>query len=89
MIRKFYPTQEGFGGIASFTNQRKSEWVALNKMWKKAKENKDRPDKNYSHDINFPQILKIFYKKGLMEVIIVRVEAPNFLLFIHSFIQDD
>lgn len=37
------------------------------------------------HDINFPQILKIFlYKERLMEVIIVRVET-SFL----SFIQDD
>lgn len=37
------------------------------------------------YDIYFPQILKIFfYKEGLMEVIIIRLET-SFL----SFIQDD
>lgn len=39
----FIQSQERFGGIAPFINQCKSEWLNLNKMWKKAKEN----DKNY------------------------------------------
>lgn len=43
----FMQSQEGFGGISSFTNLYKSESLDLNKMWKKAKENEDRLDKNY------------------------------------------
>lgn len=45
MIRDFLiHSQEGFGGIASFTSQCKSEWLDLNKMWKKPQENEYRLD---------------------------------------------
>lgn len=42
----FIQSQEGFGGLASFTNQCKREWLDLNKMWKKARENEERLGKN-------------------------------------------